>query len=344
MKLVRLLAATAIAAVVAGCANTGTLQVKEIGSMHVGGRSVALAGLPEREITFSPGSPPLKLNPNGEFEVEQMYVQYVRLAAPRAKYPLFLMHGGGLSGVTWETKPDGQPGWQSYFLNAGHDVYVADAVERGRASWARSPEIFKGEAMFRTKKEAWEIFRIGRDDSWNPDAGKRQAYPGTQFPIAAFDQSMKQAIPRWVTTDAVIQAAYNQFADKHCPCVILAHSQGGNFAFNMALAHPDKIKAVIAIESSGFPDPKKNDLSKLRHIPHLFVFGDNLESSSLWTKVMPGQRAYRDALVAAGVKVEWIDLPQRGIRGNSHMIMMDRNSDEVAGLVQQWLVSNALDR
>ena len=72
-----------------------------------------------------------------------------------------LWHGGGLTGVTWETKPDGKPGWQMFFLNAGHDVYVSDAVERGRASWARYPEIFKTEPLFRTKKEAWEVFRIG---------------------------------------------------------------------------------------------------------------------------------------------------------------------------------------
>ena len=70
-----------------------------------------------------------------------MYVQYVKLAQPRGRVPLLLWHGGGLSGVTWETKPDGKPGWQQFFLNAGDDVYVSDAVERGRASWARYPEI-----------------------------------------------------------------------------------------------------------------------------------------------------------------------------------------------------------
>lgn len=42
------------------------------------------------------------------------------------------------------------------------------------------------------------------------------------------------------------------------------------------------------------------------------------------------------------MKVDWIDLPQLGIRGNSHMIMMDRNSDQVAALVQQWMERNGL--
>ncbi len=78
---------------------------------------------------------------------------------------MLMWHGGGLTGVTWETKPDGGAGWEQFFLTKGHDVYVSDAVERGRASWARYPEIFKGEPFFRTKKEGWELFRIGETGS-----------------------------------------------------------------------------------------------------------------------------------------------------------------------------------
>jgi hypothetical protein len=118
-------------------------MVRELGSFHVGGRTAAVTGMPTRDVVFSPGAPPIKVDPNGEFAVEQMYVQYVKLAQPKAKVPILLWHGGGLSGVTWETKPDGKPGWQQFFLNVGYDVYVSDAVERGRASWARYPEIFK---------------------------------------------------------------------------------------------------------------------------------------------------------------------------------------------------------
>ncbi len=337
------LAALAAAAALSGCANTaGGMQVKEIGSLHVGGRAAELAGLPEREIVFSAGSPPLKVNPNGQFEIEQMYVQYVKLASPKARYPLLMMHGGGLTGVTWETKPDGQPGWQQYFLSAGHDLFVSDAVERGRASWARSPEFFKGEAMFRTKKEAWELFRFGPESSWQTDASQRKANDGIQFPIASFDQFMKQGVPRWLTTDGAIQAAYNEFADKHCPCVIITHSQGGAFAFNMALAHPEKIKAVVALEPSGFPDPAKVNLASQKGIPYLFVWGDFIPGHSMWNRIKAGPERYRAALAAQGVKAEAFDLPAMGIKGNSHMLMMDRNSDAVAALVQKWLAEQGL--
>jgi len=305
--------------------------------MHVGGRPVTLSGLPIREIVFTAGAPPFRVDPNGDFETEQMYVQWMKLVSPSGRYPILMIHGGGLTGVTWETKPDGNPGWQSYFLKAGYDVYVADAVERGRASWSRYPEIFKGEPFFRTKKEAWELFRIGPRDSYATEPPKRTAWPDTQFPVGAFDQFMKQGVPRWATNDVATQRAYDALVRKICPCVIIVHSQGGNFAFNAALRAPDKIRAIAAIEPSGAPDPAKTDLGPLKAVPHLFVWGDHLDAHDLWRKITPAIARYRDGLLAAGSSVTEIRLPERGMKGNSHMMMMDRNSDEIAGMVKTWL-------
>jgi predicted esterase len=350
----RLLIIVATGGLLAACAhnqdahgpgNRSHYGVAEVGSFHIGGRQATLTGLPTKEITFTAGAPPLKVDPNGDFEVEQMYVQYVKLFGPyaRAKYPLLLWHGGGLAGVTWETKPDGQPGWQQFFLRAGHDVYVSDAVERGRASWARYPEIFKTEPFFRTKKEAWELFRIGPADSYATDPAKRRAHAeGTQFPVAAFDQFAKQGIPRWATNDAATQAAYDALVQKVCPCVIIVHSQGGNFTFNAALKAPDKVKAVIAVETSGAPDPAKADLAKLKGIPHLFVWGDYLDRQDLWKRITPTVDKFEAALRAQGGVVDRIDLPKAGHRGNSHMMMMDRNSDQIAQLVQDWMKKQGL--
>lgn len=319
--------------------------VAEVGSFHIGGRQVTLSGLPAKEIVFTAGSPAMKVDPNGDFEVEQMYVQYVKLFGPSAKarYPMLMWHGGGLSGVTWETKPDGKPGWQQFFLKAGHDVYVSDAVERGRASWARYPEIFKTEPFFRTKKEAWELFRIGALDSYATQPAARKVFPeGSQFPIEAFDQFGKQGIPRWATNDAATQAAYDALVQKICPCVIVVHSQGGNFTFNAALKAPDKIKGVIAVEVSGAPDPAKVDMSTLKDIPHLFIWGDYLDRHPLWRQITPNIDRFERALRAQGAKVERIDLPKQGIRGNSHMLMMDRNSDQIAQLAQDWMSRQGL--
>jgi pimeloyl-ACP methyl ester carboxylesterase len=327
--------------VVETAAPSGIL-VKEVGSFHVGGRSVSLSGLPEKELVFTPGAPPLKINPNGDFEVEAMYARYTRLANAKAKYPLLLWHGGGLAGVTFETKPDGDAGWESFFLNAGHDVYVSDAVERGRASWARFPEIFKSEPFFRTKKEAWELFRIGATGSYVNDAAQRKALDGAQFPVASFDQFVKQSIPRWGTNDAAIQAGYDAYVEKVCPCVILVHSQGGNFAFSAALKRPDLIKAIVAVETSGSPDPDKTEFTKIKGIPMLWVWGDNLSQYPFWSPIVARQEKFRTNLAAAGGVAEALKLSDSNIKGNSHMLMMDRNSDQIAGLIQQWMTKQGL--
>lgn len=329
----------ALAATLAASPAAADYLVREIGSFHVGGRTETLSGLPARDVVFSPGAPSRRVDPNGEFEVEQMYVQYVKLAQPRAKLPILLWHGGGLTGVTWETKPDGKPGWQHFFLQNGYDTYVSDAVERGRASWARYPEIFKTEPLFRTKKEAWELFRIG--PTYEP-GGQRVAYEGHQFPVEAFDQFMKQAVPRWTSTDAAIQRAYDAYVDKVCPCIVVVHSQGGNFGFTAALNAPDKIKALVAVEPSGSPDPAKVDLAKLKGVPHLILWGDYIDQNEAWQGYRKAPTRYREALVAAGVKADVMDLPAMGVKGNSHMLMMDRNSDDIARRVHDWLGQQGL--
>ncbi len=342
MRATVLMAATAVAWFLAGQSVGQAFEVEEVGSFHVGGQTVTLEGLPEREIVFTAGSPPVTIDPNGTFQAGQMYAQYIKLAEPRARYPLLMWHGGGLTGVTWETTPDGRPGWQMFFLEAGYDVYVSDAVERGRAGWARFPEILPGEPVFRTMGEGWHLFRVGPEDGWAAEPADRVAYPATQFPVEAWNQFTKQSVPRWTTTDPLIQAAYDELVQKVCPCIVMVHSQGGNFGFNAALAAPDKVKALVAIEPSGAPDPAVENAAVVKEIPHLVVWGDYFDDHALWQKLRPNVMAWYQAISDAGGTADELDLPAMGSQGNSHMLMMDRNSDEVAALIEDWLASQGM--
>ena len=319
-------------------------EVAEIGSFHIGGREVELDGLPVREIRWSASMAPTVIDPNGEFHVEQMYVQYVRLSKPKARFPLLMWHGGGHTGTIWETKPDGGLGWQQFFLEAGHDVYVSDAVERGRASWARYPEVFKSEPLFRSKREGWELFRMGPPGSYHRDPGCRATNPGQQFPIESYDRFAMQCVPRWLDNDAATQAAYATLLGKVGPGVLIVHSQGGNFGLHAAIAQPHLVRAVIALEPSGAPEPADARLAGLKHVPHLFLWGDYLESPIWRGNIMRAPARYHEALAAQGTDSTWLELPTIGITGNTHMLMMDRNSDQLARLVQNWMTERGLMR
>jgi hypothetical protein len=65
---------TAIVSVAANAAEP--IALRDMGSFHVGGRLVEISGKPVREMTFAPGGVPAKIDPNGTYQVEQMYVQY----------------------------------------------------------------------------------------------------------------------------------------------------------------------------------------------------------------------------------------------------------------------------
>jgi hypothetical protein len=270
-------------------------------------------------------------------------VQYFLPANEKGAYPLLMWHGGGLTGVTYETTPDGREGWLNYFLRKGWSVYNSDAVERGRAGWAQYPDIFKGEPVFLTTANPFERFRIGDGpNSYDPDPAKRKLMPGSQFPNEGYDNFTKQNVPRWTTNDDATLAAYIAEIDRVCPCVILFHSQAGSFGFKAAQARPDKIKALIAVEPAGVGDPAKVDV--LKGIPSLLIYGDFIEQDSRWPKIRATGLAFAEGIRAAGGIADVVDLPKAGIKGNSHMIMMDKNNTEVAALIQTWLEGKGLTK
>ena len=108
----------------------------------------------------------------------------------------------------------------------------------------------RAEPIFLTYQDPFERFRIGDGSgSCISDPAKQKVLPGSQFPVEAYANYMKQTVPRWLSTDAAIFDAYLAEIDKVCPCVMILHSQGGNFGFPLAAEQrPDKIKAIVAVE------------------------------------------------------------------------------------------------
>src|ERR1041384_3919857 len=91
------------------------IVLRGMGSFHVGGRIAEVTGKEVRQIQRQPGGPMTKLGPNGQYMVEQMYVQYFLPKSRKGKYPLLMWHGGGLTGVSYESTPDGRDAWLTFF-------------------------------------------------------------------------------------------------------------------------------------------------------------------------------------------------------------------------------------
>ena len=105
--------------------------------------------------------------------------------------------------------------------------------------------------------------------------------------------------------------------------MILFHSQAGAFGFKVAQARPDKVKALVAVEPAA---RRRDKAAALKDIPILMVFGDYIEQDSRWPKMRQADVTFGDAVRAAGGSVDVVDLPAAGIKGNSHMLMMDKKT------------------
>lgn len=304
--------------------------IARFGSFYVGGRDLVLDGRPSFPIAFT-DTARQQYNPNGLYHVEQAYVQYFEPAEPSGALPVVFLHGGGMAGVMWEQTADGRPGWAQHFVHAGFSVNVVDNVERGRAGWVPFDDVWPGPPILRNAEEAWSLFRIGDAAQF----AQRQPFAGQRFPVAHLQVLAAQQVPRWLSNNPLAIQTFAAVLQRIGPCTVVAHSHGGYIALKAACLSPGTVQNMVLVEGSGFP--AQDELPLLRGTSFLFVYGDYLDATPLWCDLVQQAKTFRQGLQAQGTATRWMELPQEGIRGNSHMLMMDDNSDAVAERVCAWL-------
>ena len=227
--------------------------------------------------------------------------------------------------------PDGKPGWLELFLRRGFPVHVIDNAERGRAGWCPLPGVFEGEPILRSAEWAWTLFRFGLAE----DFAARRAFPGQRFPIAALDDFVRSFVPRWLgTTDAQV-AALGAAIRRIGPVDLVCHSQGGEVAFRAAAEHPDLVRAVVAVEPSGF----SNDLDPARQRV-LTILGDYWDTAPDALGREQQIHGFAEAFRQRGGASDLWDMTARDRPGHSHMLMMDAGHDQLADEIADWLLAS----
>jgi hypothetical protein len=96
------------------------------------------------------------------------------------------------------------------------------------------------------------------------------------------------------------------------------------------------ISGIIAVEPGACPSAA-GDLQPYMKMPILVLFGDYVDQSTRWAPRLKGCREFTAAATKAGVKVDLVVLPEIGIHGNSHMLMQDKNSLQIADWLLAWI-------
>jgi hypothetical protein len=123
----------------------------------------------------------------------------------------------------------------------------------------------------------------------------------------------------------------------------MGHSQSGSFPLEAALLNPAAAKGLVLVEPGRCPEYTADQIKTLAAVPVLVVFGDHRETPTGLPSLPTWQQRYEmcqamiGRLKAVGGRAEMLAPPDRGIKGNSHMIMQDKNHLQIADLILQWI-------
>ena len=291
-------------------------SLSDFGSYTVGGRIHRVTEGTPRTVSFARGAD-YTVDPRGRFWIEQTYVQFFVPAVRRDVPPAVLVHGGGMHGSTWETTPDGRPGWIHRLLERGHEVHVVDMVERGRSGFA--PGVWPDAPFLRSMEEAWHLFRFGPADGF----ADRRPFPGQQFPTDRLDDLCRRFVPRWLSTGPLQTDGLIAVLERTGPALVISHSQGGEIAFDAATRRPDRVAAMIAVEPSALPQ----SIEPLARTPLALLAGDFLDTDARWAERRDGWADLIARLKASGAPAQYLATPDDLPPGGSHLLMMDRHGD-----------------
>lgn len=310
------------------------LRIAKQGSMEAGGRAIHCA-------TNDGGDSNSTRWPSGHVVVDHVHATYQYPAEQRHPYPILFNSGGGHTARVYDTTPDGREGWLTLFLRQGFAVYGVDrpntgrsgtdickinAVKLGKAPPSELPAINRYAA-----ESAWVTFR------WGPKFG--EPYPNTQFPIEAAHIYYPQTVSTYRDPEETQKsvAAFSALIDKIPePVILQSWSSSGLLGYLTAIERADRAKGILAVETSvsAFDHIPAAGRQILAGIPIYIVIGDHAQDR------VDASRKFQKEMAAIGGHVTVDVLPEAGIYGNGHTLMLEKNNKQIMQRMIAWLETN----
>ena len=316
------------------------LALQVMGAFFVGGRTV--------EVTH-PQAGDAVSDPEHAW-IEQALVQFF-IPEKGHHTPIVLVPGLDLTGYLYLGTPDGRPGWAQLFAQQGFDVYVFnDPLTHPSGGFDISPyNAAKGgdpnAALEQGELKTWTMETVW--PRWGFGEVYGTAYEDVRFPLDQVDQfyaalAIRHEMPdgsgKW-GSDFKAARLVLLMEKINRPAILVGHSAAGMTVVKAARLRPDLLTGFIMIEPVGVPS--ESDFPAFSGKFLLGVYGDYIAERGQTNRLANTRTAaqlFVDHDGAGGV----ISLPEdHAIFGNTHIMMQDNNNDVIAGLIVEWLETQA---
>jgi len=283
-----------------------------------------------------------------------VYVDHVSaIHALPGKAPVVMVHGGGHTGACFLATPDLRPGWALRFAAAGRDVFVPDWPGHGRSpmppDFAKLATADVARSLLALLEEIGPSVLLVHSASGPMAWWMTEQRPDLVTAVVGIAPGPPANLLKTLPDDPAAIFALRDDASVGCPVyanedapVWLNADFAAAFWANAPRFPKDAVKPYlrsIVPESALILNERFNiggrgltiaSPANLGRHRILIVTGEH----------DPRHPRAVDAATAAFLGADFIWLPDRGIRGNGHMMMIEDNSDALAALILGWLDAN----
>jgi pimeloyl-ACP methyl ester carboxylesterase len=290
----------------------------------------------------------------GLIESPPTYFDVLTPAGGSTKPPMVLISGGAHTGACYLATADGRPGWAHAFVRAGHTVVLPDWPGVGRSGHIPLDQI-TGEVIVEGLGQV--IASIGR-----PAIVMTHSMSGAYGwkLVEKFGQHIDRLVavaPGGPGNIQAVSAIISETADT----VVVKSSV--TLTINLrqpVVSDRNFVEIKLVGKSTQFPREfiGRYASSLVPIPPRLLYERRNIRGSQLKVGDFANYRSRRILVVTGtsdvdhprkldesiveffntnGAKADYIYLGDRGIVGNGHMMMMEKNSDALAALVLSWI-------
>jgi len=292
------------------------------------------------------------------FHTNPPYKMYVeQLGDKNSGNPsVVFIHGGYHTGFCYVQTPDGRPGWAPLIAQKGFNAYVTDVPDMGRSGSIPFEDVsgnFIVEAYVDfIKKLQKNVILITHSMSGAFGYRIGELLPEQIESIISIEPvlpgNLQDVIKPYFEAEGIIKAKLKQIE--------------WIFDMNKYSYPPEQlIKSFLAGENSLFPNDKHSlaqyesslqkihprlayerlninnsqvridDFSKLKNIRCLVVTSSNNNVHIIDDKKIP------ETFRPFGIQVDHFMLGEMGIQGNNHMMMLEKNNEQILDLIIDWI-------
>jgi pimeloyl-ACP methyl ester carboxylesterase len=286
-----------------------------------------------------------------------IYFDAIQPAAPVGNPPLVLVHGAAHTGSCYLQTPDGRPGWAQQFAALGYPVIVPDWPGVGRSGRMDFAEL-TGEAVCRalagligTLEEpcvllthsmsgayGWRLIET-HGDRIRGVIGVAPSPPGDLEPVPPILQRGDGYV-------VIRRGAFDRRVDLTRPTPFdddLVENKlvggGDQFPRDFLDAYKRSLGAApprLAFERSNIEGSQLHitDTAPFKDKPALIISAEHDRDHT-----PDNDGALAAWLGTIGADATYWYLPDQGITGNGHMMMLEKNNADIAGLIAGWIAA-----